>query len=113
MTLLIFCKVDKSYILPDDLKSPTMVLQLLANEPALIRSIFSGDRSDVKGLLENNADVNYVDCEKRSPLHAAACKGDSDIVEMLITIGGARVNTKDNRWLTPLHRACASRVSFV
>ena len=27
--------------------------------------------------------------------------------------GGARVNTKDNRWLTPLHRACASKAFTV
>ena len=87
-----------------------MFIQLLASEPELIRSIFSGDRADVRHLLDNNADVNYIDTEKRSPLHAAAYKGDAEMVEMLITIGGARVNVKDNKWLTPLHRACASRV---
>ncbi len=26
----------------------------------------------------------------------------------MITAGGARVNAKDNKWLTPLHRACRS-----
>ena len=88
-----------------------MVLQLLASEPELIRSIFSGDKADVRRLLDNNADVNYIDTEKRTALHAAAFKGDSDMVEMLISIGGARVNVKDDKWLTPLHRACASRVS--
>ena len=89
-----------------------MVIQVLVNEPPLIQAIFSGDKSEVKSLLENNADINYVDVEKRSPLHAAAFKGDSDIVDLLITIGGARVNSKDNKWLTPLHRACASKVSL-
>ena len=73
-------------------------------------------------------DVSYMDNEKRSPLHAAAFVGNSDIVEILISKvgralvlvdyyhfgamfimmffvqGGARVNTKDNQWLTPLHR---------
>ena len=90
-----------------------MFIQSLSYEPELIRSIFSGDRADVRHLLDNNADVNYIDTEKRSPLHAAAYKGDAEMVEMLITIGGARVNVKDNKWLTPLHRACASRVSVL
>ena len=29
--------------------------------------------------------------------------------ELLITAGQARVNAKDNKWLTPLHRACRSQ----
>ena len=48
------------------------------------------------------------DAEKRSPLHAAAYCGDPEITELLL-MSGARVNTKDNRWLTPLHRACCSK----
>lgn len=47
------------------------------------------------------------DSERRSPLHAAAFCGEVDIVTILI-LNGARVNIKDNRWLTPLHRACCS-----
>lgn len=46
------------------------------------------------------------DCEKRTPLHAAAFKGEAQIVSILLD-NGARVNAKDNKWLTPLHRACA------
>eukprot|EP00064_Thunnus_orientalis_P008259 superscaffoldBa00000973_g8282 len=48
------------------------------------------------------------DTEKRTPLHAAAFLGDAEITELLI-LSGARVNAKDNMWLTPLHRAVASR----
>uniref|UniRef100_A0A8C2H5X9 Uncharacterized protein n=1 Tax=Cyprinus carpio TaxID=7962 RepID=A0A8C2H5X9_CYPCA len=47
------------------------------------------------------------DCEKRTPLHAAAYLGDAEIIELLI-LSGARENAKDNKWLTPLHRAVAS-----
>uniref|UniRef100_A0A4W5M5D5 Uncharacterized protein n=1 Tax=Hucho hucho TaxID=62062 RepID=A0A4W5M5D5_9TELE len=47
------------------------------------------------------------DNEKRTPLHAAAYLGDTEILELLI-LSGARVNAKDNKWLTPLHRAVAS-----
>lgn len=46
-------------------------------------------------------------------LHAAAACGEADIAEILLQ-SGSRVNAKDNRWLTPLHRACrsASEVIF-
>nr|DBA20136.1 TPA: hypothetical protein GDO54_015861 [Pyxicephalus adspersus] len=50
----------------------------------------------------------HMDSEKRTPLHAAAFLGDAEIIELLI-LSGARVNAKDNMWLTPLHRAVASR----
>ena len=86
---------------------------MLALEPALIRSIFSGDSAEVRALLEEGdegGDINYVDNDKRSPLHAAAFRGDAEIMELLITVGGGRVNIKDNKWLTPLHRACAAKV---
>lgn len=46
--------------------------------------------------------------EKRTALHAAAFCGDSQIAELLIAYS-ARVNAKDNRWLTPLHRACCNK----
>ena len=52
---------------------------------------------------------NYEqDSEKRAPLHAAAYCGEAEIADLLI-LSGARVNTKDNRWLTPLHRACCTK----
>ena len=54
---------------------------------------------------------NFViaqDLEKRSPLHAAAYCGEGEIADLLI-MSGARVNTKDNKWLTPLHRACNAK----
>ena len=92
-----------------------MVLQILALEPPLIKAIFAGDHNEVQSILdegsdEDGGDINYVDGDKRSPLHAAAYQGDPDIMEMLITVGGGRVNIKDNKWLTPLHRACAAKV---
>ena len=88
-----------------------MVLQLLALEPLLIRAIFTCDGAEVRDILVTDSEsINYVDSDKRSPLHAAAYRGDPGIVDTLITLGGARGNTKDNKWLTPLHRACAAKV---
>ena len=77
-----------------------MVLQKLALEPPLVRAIFSGDHGEVRSILEDGSsdDINYVDSDKRSALHAAAWCGDPTITEMLISQGGARVNIKDNKW---------------
>uniref|UniRef100_W5L4P0 Ankyrin repeat domain 52 n=1 Tax=Astyanax mexicanus TaxID=7994 RepID=W5L4P0_ASTMX len=63
---------------------------------------------EVKFLLHKNDDVNALDQERRTPLHAAACLGDVRIMDLLIK-SGASVNAKDQGWLTPLHRAAASR----
>ena len=52
--------------------------------------------------------MSVKDTEKRSALHAAAFCGEAEIAELLL-LNGARVNTKDSRWLTPLHRACCSK----
>lgn len=68
-------------------------------------AVLIGDSDEVVSLLFQKEDPNQQDPDKRSPLHAAAFKGDSRIAEALI-VNGARVNAKDNKWLTPLHRAC-------
>uniref|UniRef100_A0A672L4G7 Ankyrin repeat domain 28 n=1 Tax=Sinocyclocheilus grahami TaxID=75366 RepID=A0A672L4G7_SINGR len=75
--------------------------------PSLIKAIFNGDADEVRSLIFKKEDVNVQDCEKRTPLHAAAYLGDAEIIELLV-LSGARVNAKDNKWLTPLHRAVAS-----
>ena len=46
--------------------------------------------------LIQKEDVNSLDSERRSPLHAAAFCGEGDIAELLI-MGGARVNAKDSK----------------
>lgn len=55
-----------------------------------------------------------IDVEKRTALHAAAFKGDPTLAAILLA-HGARVNAKDSKWYTPLHRACCtgSEVSAV
>ncbi|KAK1801942.1 hypothetical protein P4O66_022568 [Electrophorus voltai] len=52
--------------------------------------------------------ISDQDQERRTPLHAAAWLGDVHIMDLLIT-AGANINAKDHVWLTPLHRAAASR----
>uniref|UniRef100_A0A4W4EFE0 Ankyrin repeat domain 44 n=1 Tax=Electrophorus electricus TaxID=8005 RepID=A0A4W4EFE0_ELEEL len=102
-------------------------------QPPLVQAIFSGDPDEIRMLIYKSEDINALDTEKRTPLHAAAFLGDAEITELLILSGSvaalsslmfysvrflvsgttfprrARVNAKDNMWLTPLHRAVASR----
>lgn len=84
----------------------------ICDAPELIHSVFGGDSDEVRSLIYKKADVNVVDSERRSALHAAAYLGDSEIIELLI-LSGAHINAKDSKWITPLHRACASRLVFV
>ena len=84
------------------------IISNLGDEPAIVQAIFNGDVEEVRSLIYKKEDVNFLDSERRSPLHAAAYLGDSEMINLLI-LSGARINAKDSKWLTPLHRACASR----
>lgn len=82
------------------------------NASPLIQAVLFGDSSAVKDAIwapyaYEKTDVNESDHLKRSPLHAAAYFGQTQIAETLITVG-ARVNCRDSFWVTPLHLACYS-----
>uniref|UniRef100_A0AAQ5YC43 Ankyrin repeat domain 52 n=1 Tax=Amphiprion ocellaris TaxID=80972 RepID=A0AAQ5YC43_AMPOC len=70
--------------------------------------IFSRNTEDVTFLLDHKEDVNSLDQEQSTPLHAAAYLGDVHVMDLLIS-AGANINAKDQGLLTPLHRAAASR----
>uniref|UniRef100_A0A3Q2ZKB9 Ankyrin repeat domain 52 n=1 Tax=Hippocampus comes TaxID=109280 RepID=A0A3Q2ZKB9_HIPCM len=74
----------------------------------LVQAIFSRNAEEVTFLLSHREDVNSLDHEQSTPLHAAAYLGDIHIMELLIT-AGASINAKDQGLLTPLHRAAASK----
>jgi hypothetical protein len=57
----------------------------------------------VANLLEQGADCNTVAPGRWSPLECAAYWGYQDIIELLITIGGADVHQQDLNGRTPLH----------
>ncbi|KAM9859110.1 serine/threonine-protein phosphatase 6 regulatory ankyrin repeat subunit C [Aulostomus maculatus] len=80
----------------------------IKDQSPLVQAIFSRNAVEVTFLLSNNEDVNSLDQEQSTPLHAAAYLGDVQIMDLLIS-SGANVNTKDKGLLTPLHRAAASR----
>lgn len=82
---------------------------LKINEQSLlVQAVFSQNAEMVDFLLEQHEDVNELDHEWRTALHAAAYVGGVYIMELLIS-SGADVNAKDQDWLTPLHRAAASQ----
>ncbi|XP_034053972.1 serine/threonine-protein phosphatase 6 regulatory ankyrin repeat subunit C-like isoform X1 [Gymnodraco acuticeps] len=85
-----------------------MGVQNIADQPPLVQAVFNRNAEEVQLLLHKKEDVNALDQERRTPLHAAACVGDVHIMDLLIE-SGATVNAKDHVWLTPLHRAAASR----
>jgi len=67
-----------------------------------------GKTAAAEALLEKKADISARTSDAgRMPLHAAAEKGTSKIVEMLLA-ANAEVNALDGRDRTPLHWACAS-----
>ncbi|KAJ8390506.1 hypothetical protein AAFF_G00103030 [Aldrovandia affinis] len=80
----------------------------ITDQLPLVQAIFNRNAEEVQLLLHKKEEVNALDQERRTPLHAAACLGDVHIMDLLIN-SGASVNAKDHVWLTPLHRAAASR----
>ncbi|XP_073324673.1 serine/threonine-protein phosphatase 6 regulatory ankyrin repeat subunit C [Pagrus major] len=84
-----------------------MELRKLKDQSPLVQAIFSRNAEEVTFLL-NHEDVNSLDQEQSTPLHAAAYLGDVHTMDLLIT-SGANVNAKDQGLLTPLHRAAASQ----
>ncbi|TSP79431.1 Serine/threonine-protein phosphatase 6 regulatory ankyrin repeat subunit C [Bagarius yarrelli] len=81
---------------------------LCVPQPPLVQAIFNRNADEVQLYLHKKDEVNALDRERRTPLHAAAWLGDVHIMDLLI-MAGANVNAKDHMWLTPLHRASASR----
>ena len=75
------------------------------NIAALYDAAFAGEGERVQRLLENGIHPReYKGFNKKSPLHAAAGKGHTEIVQMLIK-AGACVEVQDAFGATPLHLA--------
>uniref|UniRef100_A0A3B4XQQ1 Ankyrin repeat domain 52a n=1 Tax=Seriola lalandi dorsalis TaxID=1841481 RepID=A0A3B4XQQ1_SERLL len=97
----------------------------IADQPPLVQAIFNRNAEEVQLLLHKKEDVNALDQERRTPLHAAACVGDVHIMDLLIESGnitidlavglllrrGAEANARDKFWQTPLHVAAANRAT--
>lgn len=69
--------------------------------------ILAGEIDKAKGLFSNQADINNVDEDGNTALHAAARINDSDLVTFLV-IKGADLELKNNSGDTALHVAVKS-----
>lgn len=69
--------------------------------------ILAGEIDKAKGLFSNQADINSVDEDGNTALHAAARINDSDLVTFLV-IKGADLELKNNSGDTALHVAVKS-----
>ncbi|KAH0629169.1 hypothetical protein JD844_011037 [Phrynosoma platyrhinos] len=95
----------------------------ITDQPPLVQAIFNRDIEEVRSLLSQKENINVLDQERRTPLHAAAYLGDAPIVELLILSDDYRkalnlllkhsadVNARDKYWQTPLHVAAANRAT--
>ena len=68
---------------------------------SLIIAVKLGDKNVINGLIENGADINYVNRFGKTPLIIAIEKDNVDIVEYLIKLG-ADVNKTKRNGLSPL-----------
>lgn len=58
---------------------------------ALHQSAIDGNLECAKTLVSNGANVNCTDCEKWTPLHAAAMTGHVELVQFLLQVGASPV----------------------
>ncbi|KAK9132314.1 hypothetical protein Scep_011842 [Stephania cephalantha] len=71
---------------------PPLRMMYLVNE---------GDVEGINELLDEGANVNFKDIDRRTALHIAACQGRTDVVDLLIR-RGAEIDPKDRWGSTPL-----------
>jgi ankyrin repeat protein len=87
---------------------PIEDLATIENEfvPILLCSYtHQNDVKNLQALLHEGADINSTDYDLRSPLHLAACDGNTKLCHMLIETFRANVNLVDDFGGTPLYDA--------
>ena len=78
----------------------------------LIKAARKGDYATVRKLLDNGADVDYLDKDGHTSIHWASVIGHTEVLRLLIERGGS-VNTANIRGYTPLMAACARGIRRV
>ncbi|KAK3592587.1 hypothetical protein CHS0354_001754 [Potamilus streckersoni] len=69
----------------------------------LLEAVFNENVGEAKNLLETESyDINDADSSGRTALHVAACRGNENVVRMLIE-HGADISARDKNDNTPLH----------
>eukprot|EP00055_Hartaetosiga_balthica_P000260 m.136088 g.136088 ORF g.136088 m.136088 type:complete len:1000 (+) comp10424_c0_seq1:78-3077(+) len=75
--------------------------------PTLITQILDNNIIDVTNTLSSSPNLEEMDSNGRTAMHAAAYMASVEFCTLLVD-SGAKVNVKDKNWITPLHLACMS-----
>src|SRR5690349_6144247 len=67
--------------------SAAVVLSAGGSDVRIVNAAMNGDRDAVRRLIKEAADVNSAQGDGITALHAAALKGDAEIVQMLLYAG--------------------------
>lgn len=79
------------------------ILEMMEIGNSLQAAVFDGDIDLAINLLENGKfDLNKQDQQGRTLLHYTSCRGQHDMIELLLE-KGADPNIKDKNGNTPLH----------
>ena len=70
-------------------------MEVTTSETPLYSAIRGNNKADVQLLLKNNADANFQNPRKDTPLHVSTGEGFSDISQLLID-GGCKVNESND-----------------
>lgn len=106
------CRYIKE-ILAHNLKSTVDDLVLNSQKRLFIMAVNTNNIELIQKLLNQGLDPNFVDNQKRTPLHLAVSKGYTDVVQLLLQ-NGAKQNRKDILGNTPLHLAtCTTNVKII
>jgi ankyrin repeat protein len=75
------------------------------SHPDIFAAIEDADRKKFQEIIHSNPSLlRLIDKDGRAPLHVAACKGQTEIV-MLLLSAGADLHAQDLSGATPLHWA--------
>jgi ankyrin repeat protein len=81
-------------------------LQSTGGNTLLHTAAACGQMFAIKALLAKKVNVNAVNLQGQTPIYAAASKGRSNVVEMLLAEGHAAIDHLDRDGKSCLHRCC-------
>lgn len=103
---------SKTSLVDPEFKSKLDEIRQVTNKD-LIEAIMKKDAEMVKYIIKKNAfrSINYNDKEGNTPLHIAACFGDTSIVRTILD-NGASIDWKNNDGNTALHLAYVFKQNY-
>ncbi len=81
-----------------------LVVLLAAGRSDVADAVMRGDRTALRTLLQQKADVNAPQADGATALHWAVYRDDPESVDLLIK-AGSKIDAKNSEGITPLHMA--------